>query len=356
MLMGVGAYELWLNAALRDHPWHLESYAGLLVGDCRTGPGASFFKKEINALAREFNEAKLDLLFQDETWLVSRDYTSCVQILLNVSLDALRLRLYQAVRLQDEKSRLDVLLRTLTLDVDGEANDLRAGTRFQVRNYAHTRAETLLQGARNLAANGLIESALTEALGADAAWAQNEDFVSSELARFSDSKRLAQWEKSAQDLLRWTKQTGRAAILVNKLGHRCLLVTNGRVEKSYVANLGINWYRIKVQEHDNSTPEGDYRVKGKSHFGKFSWALLLDYPNVADRQRFESMRKAGAISAHARIGGDIEIHGGGRANSDWTEGCVSLEDSDMAELFTRAYVGMPVSIVGTCSLGAQGPY
>ncbi len=211
----------------------------------------------------------------------------------------------------------------------------------------------LVEAAGNLAALGQTGSAVIEALRAQASWGQNEDFVAAELARFYDSQRLEQWEKEARSLLHWTKQTGRSAILVDKLEHRCLLLTGGRVEKTYAANLGRNWYRIKVQEHDASTPEGAYTIKRKFRSGNYGWALLLDYPNPADRQRFESMKKSGALVAHARIGGNIEIHGGGRLNSDWTDGCVSLENSDMAELFKQAYVGMPVTIVGTSRLGAS---
>jgi murein L,D-transpeptidase YafK len=122
------------------------------------------------------------------------------------------------------------------------------------------------------------------------------------------------------------------------------------VEKSYVANLGRNWQRQKAQERDASTPEGEYNVKGMKSSGKYGRALLLDYPNSADRQRFTALKRKGTISSGARIGGNIEIHGGGRADSDWTEGCISLNDSDMLELYERAYPGMPVSIVGSSSV------
>jgi hypothetical protein len=74
--------------------------------------------------------------------------------------------------------------------------------------------------------------------------------------------------------------------------------------------------------------------------------------NAADLQRFNSMKRSGEIAARAGIGGNIEIHGGGRLNSDWTDGCVSLKNADMADLYKRAYVGMPVTIVGTSSLAA----
>ena len=210
-----------------------------------------------------------------------------------------------------------------------------------------------METARNLLALGQTESALVATMRARAAWDRSENSISEELARFHDAGNRAQWEKAAQDLLRWTRRTARTAILVDKLEHRCLLLVGGRVERAYVANLGRNWYRLKSQEHDASTPEGEYKIKGKVRSGSFGQALLLDYPNAADRARFNALKRTGAIPVRARIGGNIEIHGGGRRNSDWTDGCVSLENPEMADLFKRAYPGMPVTIVGTSSLGAS---
>jgi lipoprotein-anchoring transpeptidase ErfK/SrfK len=43
------------------------------------------------------------------------------------------------------------------------------------------------------------------------------------------------------------------------------------------------------------------------------------------------------------LGGDIYIHGNG-AGSDWTWGCVALENEDIRELFDATRVGTPVVI------------
>jgi L,D-peptidoglycan transpeptidase YkuD (ErfK/YbiS/YcfS/YnhG family) len=281
-----------------------------------------------------------------------RDYTPCVDKLLGVSLAALRIRTNEAIRFREEKARLDILLRTLEIEFGIDPQAKAVETRLDIKNFDESRARTLVDEARNLAALGQMESALIAVLRASMAWTQSEDFIAAELGRFYDPELRARWERQAQSLLRWTKQTGSSAILVDKLEHRCLLLTGGRVEKSYIANLGRNWYRIKVQEHDASTPEGEYRIKRKSGSTSFGWAILLDYPNAADLQRFNSKKRSGEIAARAGIGGNIEIHGGGRLNSDWTDGCVSLKNADMADLYKRAYVGMPVTIVGTSSLAA----
>lgn len=350
-LLGVGTYELWSLAALRDHPWQLESYVDVLMADCRTGPGSSVFSRDLAILTAQVNGARECLRQANKDWAFRRDYTPCVQKLLSVSLVAFRIRLSEAIRIQEEKARLNIVLKNVELELGEAALARKARAGFEIKNYSQARARTLLEAARNLAALGRTESALTAALQAHAAWTQSEDLVAAELARFYDAQRRAQWEKEAEDLLRWTRQTGRSAILVDKLEHRCLLLAGGRIVKSYVANLGRNWYRMKVQEYDASTPEGEYRIKQKFRSTSFGSALLLDYPNATDRQRFNSMLKTGEIAAGARIGGNIEIHGGGRLNSDWTDGCVSLENSDMADLFKQAYIGMPVTIVGTSPIG-----
>jgi L,D-peptidoglycan transpeptidase YkuD (ErfK/YbiS/YcfS/YnhG family) len=354
LALGMGIYEFWLHMALRDHPWQLESFLDILAADCRTGPGTSVFSEELRALTAQVNEAKFCLTQTNETWAVGRDFTPCFNRLLRASLTALRIRKLKWQRLQEEKARLNLFLKTLEFELNSDAFAKQTGAKFEIRHVAQSQARTFLEEARNLAALGRTESALIAVLRARTAWGLSETFRAAELSRFYQPENLALWDTQAQDMLRWTRQSGRSAILVDKLEHRCYLLADGRVEKSYGANLGRNWHRDKVQELDASTPEGEYKIKRKFRSATFGWALLLDYPNASDRQRFNSMKKAGEITARARIGGNIEIHGRGRLNSDWTDGCVSLEDIDMADLYKHAYPGMPVAIVGTCRLELPG--
>jgi len=350
----IGAYEFWVHTGQRGRPWQLESFLDVLVADCRTGPGTSVFSKELRALTARADEAKSCLIGTSETWAVGRDFTPCVDRLLSASLDALRLRKAKSVRLQEEGARLSVFMKTLEFELNADALAKQNGDKFEIRHLGLSQAKTYLEEARNLAARGPTDSAVIAVLRARAAWGLSETFRAAELSRFYQPENRALWDRQARNLVRWTSQSGRAAILVDKLEHRCYLLAGGRIQKSFDANLGRNWHRDKVQEQDASTPEGEYKIKRMFRSARFGWALLLDYPTAADRQRFNSMKKAGQIGARARIGGNIEIHGGGRLNSDWTDGCVSLEDNEMAELYKRAYAGMPVTIVGTCNLGLSG--
>ncbi len=46
---------------------------------------------------------------------------------------------------------------------------------------------------------------------------------------------------------------------------------------------------------------------------------------------------------NTRLGGEIFIHGRG-SGSDWTLGCVALDDADMKELYDAVSLGTPVII------------
>jgi L,D-peptidoglycan transpeptidase YkuD (ErfK/YbiS/YcfS/YnhG family) len=57
----------------------------------------------------------------------------------------------------------------------------------------------------------------------------------------------------------------------------------------------------------------------------------------------EANRKKTGPPQYTKLGGLIYIHGNG-ARSDWTWGCVALENGDMKELFDAVSVGTPVTI------------
>jgi murein L,D-transpeptidase YafK len=92
-----------------------------------------------------------------------------------------------------------------------------------------------------------------------------------------------------------------------------------------------------------------YKITGKFDGGKTKYykALLLDYPNDEDRQKFRSEIEHGSLPASAKIGGLIEIHGNGGKGIDWTEGCIALTDKEMDLVFRIARVGTPVTIIGS---------
>jgi murein L,D-transpeptidase YafK len=113
--------------------------------------------------------------------------------------------------------------------------------------------------------------------------------------------------------------------------------------------LGKNWIGAKLYKGDKATPEGLYHVTKKLHGQKTKYykALMINYPNEADKNRFASEKKRGTLSKRAQIGGLIEIHGGGGRGVNWTEGCIALRDSEMDIVYREIAEGTPVTIVGS---------
>ncbi|MBY0275153.1 L,D-transpeptidase [Candidatus Binatia bacterium] len=104
---------------------------------------------------------------------------------------------------------------------------------------------------------------------------------------------------------------------------------------------------VKVHEGDRRTPNGLYRIVGKRQHPRWTRFMLLDYPNLSDR---DDHRRAMADGlAAAGPGGEIGIHGTDKERFnelgiDWTFGCVSLMNDDVAELYDMVPDGTLVLI------------
>lgn len=147
-------------------------------------------------------------------------------------------------------------------------------------------------------------------------------------------------------------------IVVSKGARRLELYSDGRVVRAYRVGLGKNPVDDKERARDYRTPEGDFYVCVKNAASKFYLSLGLSYPNREDAERglrdglitrATRDRIVAAIDEGLRppwdtaLGGEIFIHGSGSA-SDWTWGCVALDDADIKELFDAVPMKTPVSI------------
>ncbi len=349
-----GGYLIWELMRIPTRPWHLEAFVQARVAECRAGPVAHFFAAEHQQLAVREAEAAGCVEGVGQNWSLLRDYSPCIRRLLSIALDAKLLSLKGFIRAREQEAKLAALHAVLEQELGPQSGNGKIWSEFQLRNIEENRARSLIEQARFLRSRGEIESALSALQRASVSWQRFNHSSNTEFARFKDPALRARWDRDADALLRWTKESGRRAILVDKLEHRCALLSRGAIEKVYPANLGRYWYRPKQRELDAATPEGEYRIRRLVRGGKYGLALLLDYPSEEDRRNFVVAKAEGRIPAGARIGGLIEIHGGGRPDSDWTDGCVALDDEDMRDLYRFAYLGMPVTIVGTSSVSAGG--
>ncbi len=147
-------------------------------------------------------------------------------------------------------------------------------------------------------------------------------------------------------------------IVVIKSKRRLMLYSGDVLLRAYAVGLGFSPEGDKVRQGDGRTPEGEFYVCSKNDKSKYYLSLGLSYPNEedaerglvaglisrADRNRIVSaVSRRGVPPWNTKLGGEIFIHGHGSA-SDWTLGCVALEDEQMRELFYSVPKGTPVRI------------
>lgn len=347
LFLVLGGYKVRSILSIHNRPWLLEADLRERLSQCRKGPISSFYREELKLLETHLMEAEMCSVETDGRMWLRRDYSDCISMLFSAEAEVKLLSLEMQQREKVQNNLVKALLPSLNLVLSGNGKTRKVWERFDLNSIEAERARKLLKEATNLYSRNEIEPALNAAFGAWDSWNRFTRTNDSKFARFLDPLQRRKWDQQAERLLQWTKKSGRRAIIVDKFEHICLLINRGRVQKRYKAELGRQWYNRKSRSRDASTPEGEYLVTRLIPRGKYGQALLINYPNAEDEARFQSLKRKGMIPAGARIGGSIEIHGSGEKETDWTDGCISLKDDHMRELYGFAYTGMPVTIVGT---------
>jgi murein L,D-transpeptidase YafK len=120
---------------------------------------------------------------------------------------------------------------------------------------------------------------------------------------------------------------------------------------TYPVVFGSKSLEDKMMEGDRRTPEGVYHIASKRYHEKWNKMMNIDFPTKADFEKFNARKAQGLIPKNARIGGGIAIHGTW-PNDDhvvdlyqnWTNGCISLKNEDVDELYDMVPVGTKVII------------
>ena len=147
-------------------------------------------------------------------------------------------------------------------------------------------------------------------------------------------------------------------IIVKKAQRKLFLYSGDKLVRTYRIGLGLSPVGDKVRQGDRRTPEGDFYIFTKNDKSAFYLSLGISYPNAPHAERglrdglitkaqyntiMQALDAHKAPTQNTKLGGDIYIHGNG-AGSDWTWGCVALENDDIRELFNSVTVGTPVTI------------
>ncbi len=165
------------------------------------------------------------------------------------------------------------------------------------------------------------------------------------LARYADRQQIARWKTQVDEALAASRREGKDVIIVRKVDRQLTLYRKGGRVRDFNAGFGFNFLADKLYSGDKATPEGEYKIVKKLPYSRYYKALLIDYPNQEDQKRFALAKKKKLIPANVGIGNLIEIHGGG--DDSMTNGCISLQDPHIRDLFDQVEVGTPVVIVGT---------
>ena len=153
-------------------------------------------------------------------------------------------------------------------------------------------------------------------------------------------------------------QIEKPRIVVYKKDRKLELYSDQTLLRTYRVGLGFSPVADKQREGDGATPEGDFYIFVKNNKSAYYLSLGVSYPNTEDAERglrdglitkpqrdaiVEANRNKTAPPQYTKLGGLIYIHGHG-AKSDWTWGCVALENDDIKELYDAVSVGTPVTI------------
>lgn len=162
-------------------------------------------------------------------------------------------------------------------------------------------------------------------------------------------------------------------LIAHKSNYRMQLYAKGKWLKTYIIALGQSPLGHKVQQGDNRTPEGMYKIIQKSrgpfygdasaYFG-VAW-MRLNYPNNADaingfkKGLITEAQKNAIIKANnagmeppknTKLGGGIGIHGwyGSWPDDDQqnlTWGCISVQNEELNDLYKKVPVGTSILIL-----------
>jgi L,D-transpeptidase catalytic domain len=257
--------------------------------------------------------------------------------------DALLARTLKDKEEKSDRIRAEVRILRRRLDTLNDIT-LALNERGRARGSL-TKAEIMLHEASLMAEGGKYDEALAKVRSVRDVIKEAEGACLKFLSRYQDPAQIETWRTLAEETVQESRAKGSTALLVIKLEKRMIVYKKGVAVAEFDVGLGFNGLSDKLHSGDDATPEGRYQITKKIPASRFYKALLINYPNDEDRQRFAAAKQRREIPYWVGIGGLVEIHGGGE--DSLTRGCVSVDDKVMDELFGMVSVGTRVTIVGT---------
>ncbi|MGZ5287238.1 MAG: L,D-transpeptidase family protein [Flavisolibacter sp.] len=148
-----------------------------------------------------------------------------------------------------------------------------------------------------------------------------------------------------------SKPVGPVRIIVDKSSYELYVYDSQGWFATYPVVFGNSSLDDKKMEGDKNTPEGSFRIVNKRVHDKWDRYMGLDYPTRESLDKFNARKKRGEIPASASPGGGIGIHGTWPHEDyqidrfkNWTNGCISLKNDDVKDLYSYVPIGTPISI------------
>lgn len=135
-------------------------------------------------------------------------------------------------------------------------------------------------------------------------------------------------------------------VVVEKKNRKLHLLKDGEPFRTFDIALGIAPVGDKEKEGDFKTPEGSYRLDMRNPNSDYFLSIHVSYPSDQDRRE--------AASLGVNPGGAIMIHGQPNVpsysaafyqQSDWTNGCIAVSNSDMIDIWLMTPDNVPIDIL-----------
>ncbi len=147
-------------------------------------------------------------------------------------------------------------------------------------------------------------------------------------------------------------------LIYDKATYELKVKRGEEVVAKFLAGHGVQSPLPKKRRGDLTTPEGFYYITAIRPSQQYFYFIEISYPNWNDFSWAYYRREIGWSDLERRegkkLGYAIGIHGGGafrwergRANLNWTQGCIALNNEDLKKLLQWIRPGNKVYIVDT---------
>lgn len=171
---------------------------------------------------------------------------------------------------------------------------------------------------------------------------------------FTASTNAAKEFKTTTRAKRFTDKTmpiGSVRIVIDKSSYELYVYDSKGWFATYPVVFGNNSLADKRMEGDKNTPEGEFKIENKRVHSKWDRYMGLNYPTKESLEKFRLRKQRGEIPSNASPGGGVGIHGTWPHDDymidryeNWTDGCISLKNEDIEDLYSYVPLGTPVTI------------